>query len=396
MIRHSRVFMLMIVFALSTGLGSPAAHGEQSSSGATKELERIKNEMLEKKGELKRASRKERSVLADLDKIDRDIQTGSAELVEQQRRLDQAEVALRDSEASSASISRDLEVLKRLYAIRLRALYKMRHNGSTVLSIPDGLVKQIKYLGIIAERDQTVIRDYGSALIRLTLRQTDLAAKKAEILERRRIVETKRAELEAKKRRKSAMLASIRQEKTVYTQTLHELEDASVSLWAMIKKDEQKRRALQMAPLPVKRNDEAPGGGSGRLPWPVEGQVITRFGMQRHPRFGTMVFRRGIEIEAREGESVRAVDDGQVAYADWYKGYGELVILDHGNGFYTLYGNLSRLDFAKGAHVARGQVIGLAGDTGSLKGTKLYFEIRRNGQAQDPLLWLSPKQTVRR
>ncbi len=69
--------------------------------------------------------------------------------------------------------------------------------------------------------------------------------------------------------------------------------------------------------------------------------MLTRFGMQRHPQFGTMVYRRGIEIEAREGETVRAVQDGQVAYADWYKGYGKLMILDHGGGFYTLYGNLS-------------------------------------------------------
>jgi septal ring factor EnvC (AmiA/AmiB activator) len=113
--------------------------------------------------------------------------------------------------------------------------------------------------------------------------------------------------------------------------------------------------------------------------------------MQRHPQFGTMVFRRGIEIQASEGESVRAVRDGQVAYADWYKGYGKLMILDHGNGFYTLYGNLSRLDLSRGAQAVGGQVIGLAGDTGSLKGSKLYFEIRRNGEAQDPLLWLAKK-----
>jgi septal ring factor EnvC (AmiA/AmiB activator) len=111
--------------------------------------------------------------------------------------------------------------------------------------------------------------------------------------------------------------------------------------------------------------------------------------MQRHPQFGTMVFRRGIEIEVREGASVRAVSDGQVAYADWYKGYGKLVIIEHGPGFYTLYGNLSRLDLNKGDRVVKGQVIGLAGDTGSLKGTKLYFEIRQNGEAQDPLTWLA-------
>jgi septal ring factor EnvC (AmiA/AmiB activator) len=104
-----------------------------------------------------------------------------------------------------------------------------------------------------------------------------------------------------------------------------------------------------------------------------------------------MVFRRGIEIEVREGQTVRAVESGQVAYADWYRGFGKLVILDQGSGFYTLYGNLSKLEFKKGDRVSRGQTIGLAGETGSLKGAKLYFEIRRKGEAEDPLLWLAKR-----
>ena len=119
--------------------------------------------------------------------------------------------------------------------------------------------------------------------------------------------------------------------------------------------------------------------------------MLTRFGMQKHPQFKTMVFRRGIEISAREGEAVHAVGDGKVAFANWYKGYGNLVIIEHGPGFYTLYGNLSRLDLKENDRVAKGQVIGLAGETGSLKGSKLYFEVRRNGEAQDPLLWLAKR-----
>jgi septal ring factor EnvC (AmiA/AmiB activator) len=169
------------------------------------------------------------------------------------------------------------------------------------------------------------------------------------------------------------------------------LEESSASLWAMIKQDEQKKRAAKAPPPASQQVRKTADHDKSRLPWPLEGPVLTRFGMQRHPQFGTMVYRRGIEIQAQEGESVRAVRDGQVAYADWYKGYGKLMILDHGNGFYTLYGNLSRIDLNRGAQAVRGQVIGLSGDTGSLKGSKLYFEIRRNGEAQDPLLWLAKK-----
>jgi murein DD-endopeptidase MepM/ murein hydrolase activator NlpD len=119
--------------------------------------------------------------------------------------------------------------------------------------------------------------------------------------------------------------------------------------------------------------------------------VLTTFGRQRHPEFGTMVFRRGIEIAAQEGDEVSAVEAGQVAWADWYRGYGRLVILEHPGSLYSLYGHLSSLAVKTGDRVDQGQVIGLAGDTGSLKGPKLYFELRRDGEAEDPLSWLAKR-----
>jgi septal ring factor EnvC (AmiA/AmiB activator) len=384
--------MLAVLFALPVGV--PSAFGADKAADK-KELQRIKREMLEKKKELKRADRKEHSILSELEKIDRDIQTGRTELADQQQQLRGSETALREVEQNNTVLSRELAALQQQYSRRLRALYKMSRSGyATAIFSPDGLgqtMKRIKYLGLIAGRDQAVIREYGSTLKKLASRQAEIGAKKNELLAHRRAVETKKVELEARRRKKAVILAGVRQEKGLYEQSLHELEESSASLWAMIKKDEQKKRTAK-APPPASRQDRKTADRDrSRLPWPLEGPVLTRFGMQRHPQFGTMVYRRGIEIQAHEGESVRAVRDGQVAYADWYKGYGKLMILDHGNGFYTLYGNLSRLDLDRGAQAVGGQVIGLAGDTGSLKGSKLYFEIRRNGEAQDPLLWLAKK-----
>jgi len=394
MMNGSRVFMCMLVVLLALEAGGPSSFGADKAA-EKKELQRIKREMREKKKELKRADRKERSVLSELEKIDRDIQTGRAELANQQQRLRESEIALREVEQNNTALNRELGALKQHYSERLRALYKMSRSGyADAIVSPDGLgqtLKRIKYFGMIAKRDQAVIREYGSALRRLSARQTEIEEKKNELLARQRAVETKKVELEARRRKKAVILADVRQEKGLYEQSLRELEESSASLWAMIKKDEQKKRAAKATAPASRQEREAADRNRSRLPWPLDGPVLTKFGMQRHPQFGTMVYRRGIEIQAHEGEAVRAVRDGQVAYADWYKGYGKLMILDHGNGFYTLYGNLSRLDLNKGARVAGGQVIGLAGDTGSLKGSKLYFEIRRNGEAQDPLLWLAKK-----
>lgn len=395
MMRVSRVVILALLLVLCAG--GPAANGADQAAGNKKELRRIKREMAEKKKKLRQADKKERSVLSELDRIDRDIQAGAAELAEQQRRLRDAEAALGDVEKNNAEISRSLSGLRESYGRRVRALYKVNRSGyaGAVLASNDldGALKRVKYLGIIAEQDRLLIREYGGALDRLTVRQAEISEKKASILDRKKAIEVKKAELVARKRKKAAILAGVRQEKGLYEQTLRELEESSASLWAMIKKSEQERTAAKAVrrPSPPQQQARAAGPGRGRLPWPVEGQVLTRFGMQHHPQFGTMVYRRGIEIQAREGEPVRAVADGQVAYADWYKGYGKMVILEHRPGFYTLYGNLSRLDVKNGDRAAGGQVIGLAGDTGSLKGSKLYFEIRQNGEAKDPLAWLAKR-----
>jgi septal ring factor EnvC (AmiA/AmiB activator) len=383
-----RIFLTLILFYTV-----PAGYSADRPAETAKELERIKREMQEKKREISRAKNKEQSVLVDLEKIERDIQAGSAELTDQQSRLKEAEKALQSIEERTGLIGRELASLRSRYGQRLRALYKMRRSGAAAVYATVGMgstIKKIKYLSMIAERDRIIIGEFGRTLNKLSEQEAKIADKKIEILGSRRVIEVKKTELEAKRQKKSMILANVRQKKNLYEQTLNELEDASVSLWAMIKKDEQARRNVEETTVSTNSHPWASSGSKGMFPWPLNGPVLTRFGMQRHPQFGTMVFRRGIEIEAQEGQGVRAVESGRVAYADWYKGYGKLMILDHGNGFYTLYGNLSRLDLAKGEPVAKGQLIGVAGDTGSLrKGSKLYFEIRRNGEAQDPLRWLS-------
>lgn len=386
--------MILVAILFFCGSALPL-EAKDDPAVSKKELQRIKREMREKKKEIKRADRKERSILSDLERMDREVQAGKAELAAQQKRLREAEASLRHVEKSNADISRELDRLKQLYGRRVRALYKMSRNGyAAAMPVSDDqgdTLKRIKYLSMIAERDRVLIRDYGNSLNTLAVQQAEIAEKKQAFVERQREIGIKKTELEARKREKAVLLASVREEKGLYEQTLHELEESSASLWGMIRKAEQERKAAKAAQQPPKQPVHSSGIDNSRLPWPLEGQVLTRFGTQRHPQFKTMVFRRGIEIAAREGEPVHAVSDGQVAYADWYKGYGKLMIIEHGAGFYTLYGNLSRLDLNKGDRVLRSQVIGLAGDTGSLKGSKLYFEIRRNGEAQDPLLWLAKR-----
>lgn len=373
-----------VLLALLAGAGVVRAGDSEEKK---QELRRIKQEMEEKKQKLQRAGKRERSILAELERIDRDINAGSAELAGHQRKLRDAEEALAEVEKTNTVTALELERLKQAYASRLRALYKLSRTGGFALAVLSSdsfptAYRRVRYLGIIAERDQRTIREYGEALALLASREQDIREHTAEILARRESVKKERRTLEERRRKKGEILGSVKQEKTVYEATLKDLEESSANLWAMIRLTEQEKKVSREA-----------AGASGRkgLPWPVNGRVLTRFGSQKHPQFGTLVFRRGIDISARVGDEVRAVDGGVVVKADWFKGYGKLVIIDHKDGMYTLYGNLSQVDVSNGDRVEAGKVIGLAGDTGSLQGAKVYFEIRRNGEAEDPLRWLAKR-----
>lgn len=387
-----RVPILLLLLLLL----APPAPAADTGDATRQELERIKKEMAEKKKKLKSAGKKERSTLSELERIDREILAGGAELAEQQRKLREAEAALVGTEQGRTTVSTELERLRPLFAARLRALYKMQRSGGYALAVlssedASSASRRARALAVIASRDRRLLVEYEEALGRLAATRDELQARRAEMRVQGAAVEARRRELGERRAKKRALLASVQREKGAYEETLAELEDASVNLWALVHQAGQERKTAQ------ERNAATPAAparlpASGKeLPWPVQGKVLTRFGNQRHPQFGTMVFRRGIEIQAREGEEVRAVSAGQVAFADWYKGYGRLVIVDHGNGFYTLYGHLSVLGVEAGGRVEPGQVVGRAGDTGSLAGPRLYFELRRNGAAQDPLLWLAKR-----
>lgn len=392
MTHRTLIAVPLLLALLAAAAGSVRA---EDSEEKKQELQRIKREMEEKKLKLQRADRRERSILSELEKMDREIQAGSAELADHRRKLREAEAAIAEIEQSNTTASQELARLKRFYGARLRALYKMSRTGGYALAVLSSdsfttAYKRVRYLGIIAERDQRMMAEYSATLAQLAGRERDVRERTNDILARRTAVESKRASLEVRRRKKSEILGSVKQEKNVYEATLKDLEESSTNLWAMIKLAEREKKAAKK-PAPPAREASSAGSDRNRFPWPVRGQLLTRFGEQRHPQFGTVVYRRGIDIAAHIGDEVRVVHDGQVVYADWYKGYGRLVIVDHGEGLYSLYGHLSQLNVGGGDRVSGRQVVGLAGDTGSLKGSKLYFEVRRNGEAEDPLLWLAKR-----
>jgi septal ring factor EnvC (AmiA/AmiB activator) len=116
---------------------------------------------------------------------------------------------------------------------------------------------------------------------------------------------------------------------------------------------------------------------------------VATYGKIKHPTFNTYTFNKGIGIGTPEGSDFRVIDGGQVLYADWFKGYGNLLIVDHGDSYYSLYAHASELLVRVGEGVKRQQIVGRTGEGSSLNGPALYFEIRHHGKPENPLEWLA-------
>ncbi len=190
--------------------------------------------------------------------------------------------------------------------------------------------------------------------------------------------------IETEKKKRLRLLSEIRAKKTLEISAIEALKQAADQLNATIE-------ALNSAEVepPVAMGVGADFISSkGLLPLPVKGKIISSFGRSVSGRLNMETFRSGIDIQADRGEPVRSAYSGRILFSDWYKGYGNLMIIDHGDHYYSVYAHLEDRLKSMGDKVETGETIGTAGDSGSVAGTGLYFELRHRGKPMDPLEWI--------
>ena len=252
--------------------------------------------------------------------------------------------------------------------------------------------RRLRYLSAVSARDYGLIETFKPDMATMQEAERQREAARVGMLAYKRSTEKHLDEIKAVKKEKKLYLAKLTQEKESYERALAgtgavrlaHRQPASAS-WSNAV---ERRRPSRLPATSAER------GVKGGLPWPAEGSVLTYFGRQKHPTFNTYVQRKGIEIRTVEGSAIHAVMAGTVVYADWLKGYGLVIILDHANGFFSLYAHASKILTSVGAQVASGQAIGETGDTGMTGENTLYLELREGAEPVDPLSGLA--KTVER
>lgn len=357
-----------------------------------RELQELKRGITEERKRVQESAAKEAQIQATLKRIDQQLRQKTAELKGLEAKLRAEERAIAELDREVLRAERDLQQTKERWAHRLRALYKQGQFGvfRLLLSAENltDMALRMKYLGAIAAQDRALSDHYATTVAELDEKRRAIEVRRAALANHRNRVRATQEEIAEEKWRQRILLAKVREEKQGHLTAIRELEEASAHLQRLIDQLQRKEgTAKATPPLPTGPFTTL----KGKLPWPTEGELLYRFGRQEHPKFKTVTFNKGIGIQALLGREIVAVYDGTVVYADWFRGYGKLLILDHGQGFYTLYAHASELFVPLAGTVRAGQVIGRVGETGSLEGPHLYFELRHQGVPQDPLVWLTPR-----
>ena len=240
------------------------------------------------------------------------------------------------------------------------------------------------YLSWVAQREHQLVRQFQEDLSNLQELKEKQTAAREDLVRFQGETQQTIKKVSGLKRQKRSVLVSLSKEKDAHERMIEDLQRSAEQVDSLLKELDRRFQLAQS------RMRQPPGAlpSLGSLLWPVEGKVVSYFGRQKHPTFDTFVTKKGIEISAQEGSPIRAVSSGNVVYADWLKGYGLVVIVDHTNGFYSLYAHASKLLVAEGQSVKNGQVIGETGETGVTQEDTLYFELRKGTTPIDPLKWL--------
>jgi septal ring factor EnvC (AmiA/AmiB activator) len=374
-------FALLLV----TGLIAALAY----AASADRDLDGIKKKIELEKRVLSQVKKKESSVVESLSQVEIELERKNKQLKQSTSKLDFVVSEMHKKQAETVRLRESLEQRKTYLARRADALYRWQRGASPFMILNgdlslSSLLKRRYYLQSTVAFDREMVQSLNEQATRQETLTQELARKRQNVdAQRRELTEVKEAvQKEAQKKRE--LLASIRGEKESRQRALKDLEQAALRLQKMI--EELSRRSAG------KSSKEAPAGSGlesmrGKLEWPVKGQLIGGFGKTKHHEFSTDVFRKGLEIEAPVGEEIRAVEKGKIVFADRFSGYGKMLIIDHGDRYYTVYAHLS--DFLKksGDPVKRGEAVALVGDSESLVGSKLYFEMRKDGRSIDPTPW---------
>lgn len=384
-ILYSIILLIFFVFATAqSSFQDKIKENENKLSEIKKQLATVKS----KKDSINIQRSK---TLLVLNRMDEEIYLTDLLIKELERRDSLLTHSIGKLEIDIDSLGEELDKRKVVLERRLLDMYKKGkiHTLEVIFNSSSftDLSNRMKYLSTLARQDK-ILYDYVRKMQDvLTRRIEEFNLSKEQLGLVRVEAENEKRTLEIEKQNKESFLKQLSSEQQKQRNLEDELTKSMESLQYLINK-------LRVANTNIQTKRDVEEGqhyfdkNKKKVSWPMEGKIISKFGTVRHPKYNTKTLNNGIDIEGKKGDAIYAVYDGDVIYVDKFLGYGNVIMLDHGNGYYTLYAHLQEMNVILNQPVMAGEIIGTCGDTGSLSGPILHFEIRKDGKPLNPLNYL--------
>jgi murein hydrolase activator len=345
-----------------------------------KERDNVKERLEEERAAFERLKTEKESLselLQSLEQLSR-ASAHAAKALEQRARRD--DLVRAEAECTLKKLDNQLVQSQRVLAPKLLSLYRLKRQRNVLSAFETqslaSFLRQQRVYGRLVEADMAALRRQHSLARYARIRQTRLerVAESAQAYET--ALKQEQAIGQARLLRFQELLAETKAEANLKSRSIADLALSERELAEFLAEDFNTETHTGFRAL------------KGKLPAPVRGLIEVGFGKVINPKFNTVTVQKGLDLRAPLGTDVVAVAAGTVVFSGWLKGYGNVLIVDHGDEYHTVYTHLANSVVELGQAVAASQRIGQVGDTGSLKGPFLYFEVRRKGVAVDPQLWL--------
>lgn len=352
-----------------------------------RQLEALRAQIAAMGEQLAAQSQAERSTSKDLDRVEEALVVVGESLAKSARRLKELDSEAIHIRAALEQTGQSIAATEGLVRLRLAALYRRSDAGAARMLFsgdsPARIAEDFDFFQRIVRRDRELLSGFRD---QLRTQQKLLAQLEAVSAEQRRVHERRQQErtvLREAAAVKDRLLAKIRNDRQLLADNLEQLRIQAAELEALVKRLESTRSAE------YSQKPTLFASAKGHLPWPAPGKVRIGFGTGRHPELGTIYQSQGLELKVPGEQPVSAVWPGRVVFASPFRGYGNLLILDHGDGYYTLYAQISGMHRKVGDQVAAGDLLATPGGDNA---DRLYFEIRKGSSPLDPSEWLRPRR----
>ena len=380
-IRHFPVIISYVLFVLI----SISHISQANASSPMDKLSDIQNKIKSKIQQVKEARIKEKSLTSKIENINKNIDGKEKELQEYSKRISSSRSEINALQNTIKQQESKLARRTRYLNERIRALHKRQYGGDALVLMTaadyQDLIKRSKYMSLLAYYDRKIIKKYSSRIREINAKKSDIEAINEKLTKNKKMARKKKETLQSARAKQDRMYAMIKRKRLAQENKIKELKESSQKLQNMVRK-------LKARKIP----DSIIGSGfeasKGELTWPVNGSVMIPYGEYKDPKLDATIFKNGVEINAKKGGNAKAVAGGRVVYAKYFEGYGNLLIIDHGSGYNSLYGNLSEITMKTGELLIAGMEVGKADTSKNLDVPALYFEIRYKGKPVDPLPWL--------